>query len=392
MDLGRSPRFSIYIHVPFCLRHCPYCDFTVAVLREIPHDAYARAVIAELAFQRPWFEGRRLGTVYFGGGTPGLLAPEAIADILGAVVSAYGHPEELTLEMNPECATPARLDALRSLGVDRLSFGVQSFRDSVLATLGRHHSGEGARAAIERARGAGFARISVDLIHGVPGQVEADVDHDLAVLADLDGVEHVSAYELTWEPRTAFVARQRRGTIRALPESDVHRLGERVRAGLEALGHARYEVSNFARPGAESRHNAAYWRGDEVLAAGVGAHGLRIDGPHALRRAGQRSLRVYLEEAARGAVAPPAMFERLDRVAHLGEIVMTGLRTREGISGRVLGERFGDWDAGIGALFARWAALGHGRTEGRGFRPSERAIDCADTLAVEALAFLEEEA
>ncbi|TVR02545.1 MAG: radical SAM family heme chaperone HemW [Deltaproteobacteria bacterium] len=389
LRLERGASFGMYVHVPFCARHCPYCDFTVAVVSRVPHEAYGGAVVGEIERRGRAHAGQALRTLYLGGGTPSLWSVGQIGRVVGCVARLWGLPPEVTLEVNPEGVTRERLEAWRGLGVNRLSFGVQSFSAPVLRTLGRAHSPEGAFRAVALALEAGFPHVSVDLMHGVPGQGEAEVEADLRALAALEGVDHVSAYELTWEPRTSFEARRVRGML-SVPEQDAVVTLERLqRAGLGELGFERYEVSSHARAGGRSRHNEGYWSGREVLAVGVGAHGLRVSGGMAVRRANTRSLRRYLEAWSRGELAEPSEEERLTAATHLGERLLTGVRTVSGVDGAALRRRFGEGVVELVPLFERWASRGWGRVFDGGFVPSSRALDHADTLGLDALQHVE---
>lgn len=268
--------FTLYLHVPFCAARCPYCDFTITVVRKRPEQAYVEALLAELRGRwagSPWRDGT-LRAVYIGGGTPSLLAPALIASLLDEVRRLAGEafrPGEITLEANPEGITPAALGAWRRAGVDRLSLGAQSFDPGHLAFLGRKHRADDIRAAVASAREAGFDNLSLDLIYGLPGQdlrsLEADLD-EAAALAP----PHLSAYNLTLEPRTRMHRAWRQGRLALPPEEVQAAMFERIEERLGRAGLARYEISNFARPGFESIHNRHYWRRGSYLGVGVGAH------------------------------------------------------------------------------------------------------------------------
>lgn len=374
-------RVGVYVHFPWCARRCPYCDFAVAVQAKIPHEAYARLIEDEWRREAAFVEGRERTTVYFGGGTPGLWEPRCVADVLRAIVGAGPHPREVTLEVNPEHADVARWAELRAAGIDRISLGVQSFDDDVLRTLGREHDAAMARRAIEIAREAGFARVSIDLIAGAPGSSQSTVDaalRELTAVASL--IDHVSAYELTWEPGTGFASRRARGRLVPLDEDEGWGQERRLRDGLESLGFARYEVSNHARPGGESLHNRGYWRGDEYIGLGVGAHGMRIVNGRVERHANVRAARHYLEGA-------PATVESVSAAEHLAECLMTGMRTREGVDVAALRRRFGPTRVDSPALqnaVAHWVndALAE-RHEDR-ICPTHAGLDAADRFAEDA--------
>ncbi len=378
-------RISVYVHFPFCVRHCPYCDFTVAVTAQIPHAAYADAVLDELSTRAPGRAERDLLAVYFGGGTPGLWDTRHLGRVRAAIVARLGaEPREVTVELNPEEASSHRLARLRDAGVDRLSFGVQSFDPAVLTFLGRAHEPATAVDAVETASALGFSRISIDLIHGIPDRSRASLDEDLRIATALP-VDHVSAYELTVEPRTSLAARERRGGFVRRDEASMVARSRAVEATLTRSGFTRYEVSNYARPGGRSLHNSAYWVGDEYLGLGVGAHSLRIDTARrrAVRSANDRSVRRYLH--ADGARRPET--EALDAEVHLRELVMLACRTSAGVDLEQLSARFGSGVAALAPLLEAWSARGWGIRDGPRFRPTPEGWRFADTMGAEALAF-----
>lgn len=325
---------GVYLHIPFCLRLCPYCDFTVFVRREIPHKAYADALLSELRHRAPGYPNRHLRSIYFGGGTPGLLDPLEVGRLIAGVREIFqgDDPLEITLEVNPEQVTEEGMEALRAAGVNRLSFGVQSFKDATLKALGRRHSGAQARRALGIAREAGFERLSLDLIFAAPGQDLADFRSDLEAALDLGNVGHIALYQLTIEPRTVFGRQLARGR-RAPPDdalgADCYELAEST---LLAAGFEHYEVSAYGKPGHKSRHNGLYWTGAEYLGLGVGAHSLRFSPEgQVLRRANGRDLKAYLRGEE-----PLDEEEILPDSVHLGERLMVGLRTAQGVDLRVL--------------------------------------------------------
>jgi len=287
--MATDPRpAGVYLHVPFCARLCDYCDFNRVAEGDVAvHRRYAAALRAELA--RVAAAGPRgvappgadvdaswptFTSVFVGGGTPTLLPADELAGVLRRVreVLPIAGDAEVTVEANPETVTVEGLATLVAAGLDRVSMGAQSFAPHVLAALGRWHDPERPLRAVAEARTAGVRRVSLDLIHGTPGETAQDwVDTLRTVLSA--GTDHVSAYALTVEPSTAYAARVRRGEALA-PDEDVQAEREEVaRAVLGAAGLARYEVSNWARPGAASVHNLTYWRGGDWLGIGAGAHG-----------------------------------------------------------------------------------------------------------------------
>ena len=280
---------------------------------------------------REWTGPRRVGSVHFGGGTPSLLSESQLSHLIAAVDATWGLPEgtEVALEANPNAVTPEAVAAWQRSGLTRLSLGVQSFDDAVLARLGRDHDGAQARAAVARAAD-GFASASADLIFGVEGEPDGRLEADIDILLAA-GLPHVSAYQLTVEPDTAFGRRASRGERLAFDDDRSAAGMARIDARLSAAGFHRYEISNYARPGHESRHNLAYWRGQDYVGLGPGAHG-RLSTPQG---------RVATETARQPAAYIAAVAahgtgitrrERLSPEDAANEYVMMGLRVAEGLS------------------------------------------------------------
>ncbi|HEX8951372.1 MAG TPA: radical SAM family heme chaperone HemW, partial [Polyangia bacterium] len=322
--------FGVYIHFPYCRKRCPYCDFAVHARARIPHEQYAAAVRRELADRAPLFEGRRLTSVYFGGGTPGLWRADCLGEVLAAVRAAFppaggDGAMEVTVEANPDDLPRAQLDGLVAAGVTRLSLGVQSLEPKHLATLGRTHGRGEAERAVAEARAAGIARLSIDLMFGMPSQTLTELEADLAGVLAM-APDHVSVYNLTVEERTAFGGLQRAGLL-AVPDSGVcAEMYERIDARLAGAGLAHYEISSWARPGRRAVHNTLYWTGGEYLGLGCSAHSFRRlpDG------SGERfSVARSVDEWLR---APSvAGKETLDAAALEREAVWLGLRFLDGI-------------------------------------------------------------
>ena len=329
---------GVYLHVPFCDRVCPYCDFAVEAARPLSAEregAYVDALLAELAQRRGDFAGLELSTVYFGGGTPSLLAAESVARVVDAVRDAFdgAQPEEVTLEVNPSTVERERLPGFRSAGVDRLSIGVQSFDDLVLRRLGRAHRAEEGHATLAAARAAGFERISLDLIFGVPDQSDASFEADLDTVVDF-GPEHVSAYGLTFEPGTPFGRAVGEGRMTPPADDRVADFYERAGARLEAAGLPRYEISSHAAPAGESRHNRRYWQRRPVLGLGVGAWSSEPRGPsapHGARRHNVRGVGEYLSRLDADVSPQADETEVLTPAVARGEAVFLALRTGEGL-------------------------------------------------------------
>jgi putative oxygen-independent coproporphyrinogen III oxidase len=265
------PPLSLYVHLPWCVRKCPYCDFNSHERRgELPFAAYVDALIADLEHDLPLVWGRTVHTVFFGGGTPSLFPPEAIDVFLqrAAARLRFAPEVEITLETNPGTAEHGRFEGYRAAGVNRLSFGVQSFDDGCLQRLGRIHDSREADAAVRLAQDAGFGDINLDLMYALPGQTLAMAEHDIERALALQPT-HVSHYQLTLEPNTVFAARPPVG----LPDEDgAWDMQEHCQALLADAGYAQYEVSAYAQPGRQCRHNLNYWEFGDYLGIGAGAH------------------------------------------------------------------------------------------------------------------------
>jgi putative oxygen-independent coproporphyrinogen III oxidase len=273
------PRASIYVHFPWCLAKCPYCDFVsyAAEAPAIAHAAYADAVLRELDARAAELAGRRIGSVFFGGGTPSLWEPHELGRVLARVHEVFAlskaEPDlEVTVECNPTSLDEDRARALAQAGVGRVSIGVQSLRDERLRYLGRLHDANGARDAVRGAIRAGVPRVSADLIFGLPGQSANDARDEALELADL-GTAHLSCYQLTIEKGTRFGELARRGRLPLADDGVVAEAFLAVDDALTGSGWRHYEVSNYARPGEEARHNLGYWNGDEYLGLGCAAVG-----------------------------------------------------------------------------------------------------------------------
>ena len=335
--------FSLYVHIPYCDSKCPYCDFNSYAAKRWPERAYADALIAELdaaAADPAWADGT-IGTVFFGGGTPSLFAPETIADLLAAARRRWplAADAEITLEANPGTVDEVKLRGLRAAGINRISFGVQSFHDPHLRTLGRIHSAAAAIAALSAARAAGFANLNLDLIFAVPGQTVAQWETDLETAIGL-APDHISAYGLTYEEGTAFHAQRRSGVLTPLPEEAEVAMFGRTRAVLAAHGYEAYEISNFARPGRECAHNLNYWRAGAYLGVGAGAHSFAARPAPGRRWGNEKSPVRYIERASASGAAR-AGEEQLSVAQARGEFVFLALRCRDGFSAADFAARFG---------------------------------------------------
>ena len=320
----------LYFHVPFCARRCSYCDFAIAVRREVPSAAYTDAVLGEWAgwqSHQIWAGSAVVETVYFGGGTPSRLDPVAIARILGRIADdrMMSPSAEVTLEANPDDVSPDTATAWRTAGVNRVSLGAQSFDPGVLNWMHRTHSAEQIDSAVRSIRAAGIADLSLDLIFGLPAALgrewRADLDRALVL-----GPDHLSLYGLTVEDHTPLARWTARGEVAPVDEDRYAAEFLEAHAQLDRAGYEHYEVSNYARPGRRARHNSAYWRRAAFIGLGPSAH----SGWGADRSWNLREWAAY-ERAMTAGASPVADAERLDPGAVRLEQLYLGLRTREGV-------------------------------------------------------------
>lgn len=325
------PGFGVYVHWPFCLSKCPYCDFNSHVRHEAPDEArFARAIAAEIAHAAAVTGPRQVASIFFGGGTPSLMKPTTVAAILDAIAKQWSFsPDiEITLEANPTSVEADRFRGYRQAGVNRVSLGVQSLDDHALKALGRLHTAAEALAAVAIAK-AVFPRVSFDLIYARPGQTPSAWRVEI-LRAFAEDIEHLSLYQLTIEEGTPFAALHRSGRL-VIPDADAARaLWDVTQVACNAAGLPAYEISNHARPGAECRHNLLYWRSGEYAGVGPGAHG-RIDDGHGRRAiATERHPERWLarvEQIGHGLIVD----ERLGQIELADEFLLMGLRLGEGI-------------------------------------------------------------
>lgn len=384
--MTRAP-FSLYVHVPFCAHKCPYCDFNTYATPRLPELEYVNALVKELRryAQDPRFSGRGLSTVFFGGGTPSLLSGDAVATILEAAseLFPFAPAAEVTLEANPGDSSREKLERFRRAGVNRLSYGVQSFDDERLKLLGRDHTAEQAKKAVHLALEAGISNLSVDIIFGTPGQTIDDLERDISVAASLP-IAHLSTYSLTIEPGTPFFQRQERGLL-VMPEDGlVAEMLQHIPESLRQRGFERYEISNYARGGRESAHNTVYWTGGDYLGVGAGAHSYVASVVDDIVVAGERWSTVALPQTYMSSAGTPRVIswsERLEGTALWFEFFYVGLRRIAGVAADDFLRRFGRslWDE-YGELVHDLVREGFLRVEHERLSLTQRGIAVADSV------------
>jgi oxygen-independent coproporphyrinogen-3 oxidase len=335
---------ALYVHWPFCVSKCPYCDFNSHVRASIDHDEWREALLADLAHEASLLPGRRLTSIFFGGGTPSLMEPSTVDAIIDSAADHWSPASdiEITLEANPNSVEAARFADLARAGVNRVSLGLQSFDDQALRFLGRAHSAREGFAALEAAQ-KHFRRVSFDLIYALPEETEAGWSATLAQALSL-GTKHLSLYQLTIEPGTRFAALHAAGKLQPIDSETAAKLYELTDAMTSAAGMPAYEISNYARRGQQSRHNLTYWRYGDYAGIGPGAHGRRLG----MRTARHRKPENFLSGLARNGhgIAEEAP---LSPVESSDEALVMGLRLAEGVDVGEIARRFGlttivDWD------------------------------------------------
>jgi oxygen-independent coproporphyrinogen-3 oxidase len=332
---GPLEPLAVYIHWPFCRSKCPYCDFNSHVRERVDAARWTRALLADLDRQAALAPDRRVASIFFGGGTPSLMPPDTVAALVERVRGLWPvAPDlEVSLEANPNSAEAERFAGFAAAGVNRLSLGIQALDPNALRFLGRRHDRDEAIAAIRLARNT-FARASFDLIYARPGQSVAAWEAELGEALTLAG-EHLSLYQLTIEPDTAFGNRAARGEALAADEETGAALFEATQTRLATAGLPAYEISNHARPGAECRHNLAYWRYEDYLGIGPGAHGRVTRGGSKIATSQIRTPEAWLAAIESTGAALDEMTP-IARDAAVGEMLMMGLRLVEGVSRRRL--------------------------------------------------------
>ncbi len=368
---------GLYLHVPFCSAICNYCNFNRGLLDAAVKARYVDALVREIGET-----GRNAGapaadTIYFGGGTPSLLTPEEIGRIIGACEQAFDvdAAREVTLEANPETVTEAALAAFRAAGVDRVSFGVQSFREQELQRLSRLHDARRARAAVAEARRAGFDNVSLDLMMWLPEQSVAHWLESVDAAIEVDP-DHLSLYLLEVYPNAPLKEDMARARWSQAPEDDAAAMYVAAMERLEAAGYEQYEISNVAKPGRRSRHNLKYWTDGDWLGFGCGAHSTR----GGVRSKNVSSTDEYIRRVAAG--QPTAIeVRRLSAAERLGDALFTGLRLCDGVDLDAIGQRYGvDVWLRFGAELAPFVDAGCLLYDGRCLRLTRRGMLVANEV------------
>lgn len=316
---------GIYLHIPFCKQACTYCNFHFSTSVRLKDDLLS-ALIAEAHLQSEWFGGAEVTSLYLGGGTPSLLSADELKRLFEVIFTLHtvSANAEITLEANPDDLSPSYLRALASTPVNRLSIGIQSFSDAELHYMNRAHTAREAHVCIDHALEAGFANLTVDLIYGSPVSTAADWERSVRTVAEA-GIQHVSAYALTVEPRTALAHAIKNGLSKAVDEDEAAARMEQLMELMEQYGYEQYEISNFAKPGRRAVHNSSYWAGEPYLGIGPSAHS--YDG-YAHRQWNVANNPAYIRSIQEGLI--PCEKEVLSTSDRYNEYVMTSLRTSEG--------------------------------------------------------------
>ena len=315
----------LYLHIPFCHQACHYCDFHFSTNIALKSDL-VNAICQEIKLQKDYLGSKYLKTIYFGGGTPSLLSADELAKILNTIHQNFSveTEAEITLEANPEDLTPSYLTAIKSLGINRLSIGIQSFREENLRFLNRNHSSAQALTCISQAQDIGIDNISIDLIYGIPGNNLPNLASDIQKAVDTN-VSHISAYSLTIEPKTVFGQQKKKGFLKELPESVLSQKFTFTRNLLAEKGFEGYETSNFAKNERYSQHNTSYWNQESYLGVGPSAHSFNQES----RQWNIAKNGLYMKSILADKI--PAEIEILTEANKINEYIMTRLRTKWGV-------------------------------------------------------------
>ena len=381
------PPFSLYIHIPYCVSKCPYCDFNSHVVQEIPERDYTDALLRELDHYGnldDW-RGRTVQSIFFGGGTPSTFRPASIGKLLAWVAATFPIDVdcEITLEANPGTVDSDKFFGYRDAGVNRISVGVQSFQPKILEFLGRVHSADEARKALQIVRHAGFDNFSLDLIYANSDQTLAELEADLDEALEFNP-PHLSAYNLTFEEGTPFHHEYRSGRMKSLSEDEEVAMSELIEERLLAAGLQRYEISNYAQPGRHSRHNVNYWRYGDYLGLGAGAHSYKMTSPKdysGRRSSNEKNPGRYMTQVnqANHAVID---CEQIDLDKATGEFMFLGLRMTEGISIDAFRARFDKTPREIFPQISNWIAGELLEEEGGFLRFTHKGLLVANSIFV----------
>jgi oxygen-independent coproporphyrinogen III oxidase len=382
-----NERFSLYIHIPYCISKCPYCDFNSHVVPDIPETSYTEALIQELhhyAAMDHW-RARTVQTVFFGGGTPSTFQPSSIGLLLEKAAALFDVDPgcEITLEANPGTVDVGNFFGYRAAGVNRISVGVQSFNSRLLKFLGRAHSAAEAESALHVVKDAGFENFSLDLIYANPGQTVRDLEKDLDIALSLQS-PHLSAYNLTIEEGTPFHHEYRCGNLQLLGEEEEIAMVDLVEKKLGDAGLQRYEISNYARPGFHSRHNLNYWQSGDYLGIGAGAHSYQTglaDGIYGRRWWSEKSPARYMNRIKEsGQAVTDTEDSALTKAA--GEYMFCGLRLTEGVSLNAFAARFGENIERLYPAIVDWVGEGLMELHGDHLRLTRRGLLVANSIFI----------
>jgi oxygen-independent coproporphyrinogen III oxidase len=379
--------FSLYVHIPYCISKCPYCDFNSHVVPEIPEASYTEALISELNHYAPMdqWRARTVQTIFFGGGTPSTFKPSSIGLVLERAAALFDVDSrcEITLEANPGTVDRKNFAGYRAAGVNRISLGVQSFQPHLLKFLGRVHSTDEAVEALQVIGGAGFENFNLDLIYANPGQSLRDLEADLDTALSFQS-PHLSAYNLTIEEGTPFHHEYRCKKFELLSEEEEIAMGELVERRLSHAGLERYEISNYARPGFHSRHNVNYWQGGDYLGVGAGAHSYKsiaADGIYGRRCWNEKSPARYMNRVKESGQAVTDT-EESEFAKATGEYMFSGLRLIEGVSLRAFSTRFGKKILELYPAIPGWVSEGLMEITGDRLRFTRRGLLVANSIFV----------
>lgn len=326
---------GIYLHIPFCKKACHYCNFHFSTSLQLKNE-FIDALLKEIQLQQDFLGGKEVQSIYFGGGTPSLLAENELGAILDLLYQRFNisPSAEITLEANPDDITAEKVSAWRESGINRLSIGIQSFYEEHLLWMNRAHSATQALECISIARQGGIANMTIDLIYGIPCLTDEQWASNVQRAIEF-GIPHLSCYALTVEPKTALDALIRKNKLADINPDDQARQFLLLTELLEQAGYEHYEISNFARPGFRSRHNSSYWQGVPYLGLGPSAHSYKPG----IRQWNIANNAKYIQSVNAGKV--PSEQEELTEIQQYNEYIMTALRTREGVSFKVINDRFG---------------------------------------------------